>query len=106
LSLQFDFAGATLAEAVQKTISNRGTAITAEPTAFSVEFAVDAGKASQWQSPVRKLRWEGASQDLTSVCEAIAKFVSPLAAAALEEYSFRGLWRNAGPWLMLTDQAL
>lgn len=47
---------------------------------------------------VRKLRWEGESQDLASVCKAISKFLSPPAAAALEGYPFRGLWRNAGPW--------
>lgn len=98
LSRQFDFDGATLAEAIQKTFANRGTTITAEPTAFSVEFASDAGKVSQWQAFVRKLRWEGECQDLASVCKAIAKFLSPPAAAALEGLPFRGLWRNAGPW--------
>ena len=98
LSRQFDFDGATLAEAIQKTFSNRGTAIASEPTAFSEEFAADAGKVSQWQAFVRKLRWEGESQDLASVCKAIAEFLSPPAAAALEGHPFRGLWRNAGPW--------
>ncbi|MEJ7596022.1 MAG: hypothetical protein WKF77_31315 [Planctomycetaceae bacterium] len=93
-----DYRGATLAEAIQKTLSNRGTAIIAEPTAFSAEFAADAGKVSQWQAFVRKLRWEGESQDLASVCKAIATFLSPPAAAALEGHPFRGLWRNAGPW--------
>lgn len=47
LSRQFDFDGATLAEAIRKTFSNRGTKITAEPTAFSAEFATDVGKVSQ-----------------------------------------------------------
>jgi len=98
LSRQFDFDGATLAEAIQKTFSNRGTTITPEPTAFSAEFATDAGKVSQWQALVRKLRWEGEAQDLASVCKAIATFLSPPAAAALEGHSFRGMWRNAGPW--------
>ena len=98
LSRQFDFDGATLAEAIQKTFSNRGTKITAEPTAFSAEFATDAGKVSQWQAFVRKLRWYGESQDLDGVCKQIAKFLSPPAAAALEGQPFRRLWRNAGPW--------
>jgi hypothetical protein len=50
LSRQFDFDGATLAKAIQKTFSNRGTTITAQPTAFSADFATDAGKVSQWQA--------------------------------------------------------
>jgi len=98
LSRQFDFDGATLAEAIQKTFSNRRTTITAEPTAFSAEFATDAGKVAQWQAFGRKLRWEGESQDLDGVCKAIATFLSPPAAGALEGHPFRGLWRNAGPW--------
>ena len=58
MSRQFDFKGATLAEAVSKTFSTRGTKIQSEPIALTDSFAEDAAKAAQWRGFMRRNRLE------------------------------------------------
>lgn len=102
LSRQFEFDGATLAEAIQKTFGNRGTQIADRPTAFSLDFANDAAKVLQWQAFVRRLRADGTTPDLISVCNSIGAFLSPPAAALIAGMPFSGVWRNSGPWVAVS----
>ena len=99
LSRQFEFDGATLAEAIQKTFANRGTSIADRPTAFSFEFSNEAAKVMQWQAFVRRLRADSTTPDLNSVCKSIRAFLSPPAAALIAGIPFSGAWRYSGPWV-------
>jgi hypothetical protein len=56
MSRQFNFDGATLAEAISKTFSTRGTTIQPDPVALTNDFAEDPTKAAQWRGFVRKSR--------------------------------------------------
>ena len=103
LSRQFDFDGATLAGAIEKTFTHRGTTVTPEPTAFSPAFATDASKVAQWRGFLRKIRLDEASPELVAVSEAIREFLSAPAAAIRDGRSFTQTWRAAGPWIELPE---
>jgi len=49
MSRQFEFDGATLAEAISKTFSTRGTSIQPKPIALTNSFTEDTTKAVQWR---------------------------------------------------------
>lgn len=99
LSRQFDFEGAKLATAIDKTFANRGTAVEDHPAAFSPAFASDPTKATQWQAFVRKSRLADAPSELVSVVDSIAAFLSPPAAAVRGVKPFEQIWRAPGPWV-------
>ncbi len=101
LSRQFDFDGATLAGAIEKTFTHRGTTVTPEPTAFSPAFATDGSKVAQWRGFLRKSRLDEAPPELVAVSEAIREFLSAPAAAIRDGRSFTQIWRAAGPWIEL-----
>jgi len=98
LSRQFEFKGPTLVAAIKKTFSRRGTPITPETTAFTVTFATDPSKVTQWQAFLRKSRLQDAPDDLSAVVQAIAAFLGPPAAALNERHPFPHIWRAPGPW--------
>jgi hypothetical protein len=98
LSRQFGFDGPTLATAIEKTFRNRGTAITSQPTAFSLEFASDPSKGAQWQGFLRKSRLTDAPSDLATVVEALAAFLSLPAIAVSGGRPFTMAWSAPGPW--------
>lgn len=50
LSRQFEFDGATLAEAVRKVFSRRGTELSPDAVPLKSAFAEDASKAAQWRA--------------------------------------------------------
>lgn len=101
LSRQFDFDGATLAGAIEKTFTHRDTTVTPEPTAFSPAFATDASKVAQWRGFLRKIRLDEAPPELIAVSEAIREFLS--APAIRDGRSFTQTWRAAGPWIELRE---
>jgi hypothetical protein len=98
MSRQFDFDSATLAEAVSKTFSTRGTSIPAEPVALTKAFAEDSAKAAQWRGFVRKSRLTDVPKNLTEVVTAIATFLGPIARNLSEGRTFKGTWKAPGPW--------
>lgn len=98
LSRQFDFDGAKLASAIEKTFAHRGTTATAQPTAFSPAFATDPTKILQWQAFLRRSRLSDAPTEFGAVVDAIAAFLAPPAAAAVSGQSFERVWRMPGPW--------
>ena len=101
LSRRFDFDGAKLATAIEKTFANRGTAVEEHPASFSSAFANDSTKATQWQAFVRKTRLADAPSELASVVASIAAFLSPPAAAIHRGQPFGQIWRAPGPWASL-----
>jgi predicted nucleotidyltransferase component of viral defense system len=98
LSRQFDFAGAVLASAIQKTFAHRGTNVDTQPTAFTDVFADDPTKATQWHAFVRKSLLTEAPSDLATVVDAIAAFLAQPAAAVAEGRPFEATWNAPGPW--------
>lgn len=103
LARQFDFDGRSLADAVQRTFANRGTAIHAEPVALTHEFASNATKQTQWSGFCRKSRIEFAPETLQGVCDAIAQFIKPVAAAVQADQPFDDQWQAPGPWQSVTQ---
>lgn len=98
MSRQFDFQGARLATAIERTFANRQTAVSAEPVALSPAFGTDPAKVIQWQAFLKKSNLAGVSTDLATVIGAIFTFLSPLASAVIEKRSFDQIWRAPGPW--------
>ena len=98
LSRQFNFDGAALALAINKTFANRGTKVIAQPTAFSPAFATAPTKLTQWQAFLRKSRLKDAPNELKTVIDAITVFLSPPTAAIIDGRSFAQIWTAPGPW--------
>lgn len=98
LSLQFDFDGQTLAEAIIKTFSTRGTDIPSQPTALTEVFAKDASKAVQWRGFIRKNRLANIPRSFEEIIEAIAAFIGPIAKSLAAGRPFRYTWKAPGPW--------
>lgn len=98
LARQFDFGGRILADAVRRTFENRGTAINVEPVALTPEFASDRARQTQWNGFRRKSRIDFAPETLQEVCDAIALFIKPVAAAVQANQPFEDQWAAPGPW--------
>jgi hypothetical protein len=98
MSRQFDFDGATLAEAILKTFSTRGTKIPAEPLALTGAFAEDTTKAAQWHGFLRKNRLSEASKDLPEVIISISVFLKPILERLTAGRVFKLIWKAPGPW--------
>jgi hypothetical protein len=103
LSRRFDFDGATLASAIEKTFANRGTAVEPQPTAFLPAFVSEPTKATQWQAFLAKVQATDASSDFASVINTIAAFLAPLAAAVSTGRPFGQKWIAPGPWEALPE---
>ena len=98
LSRQFDFQGPTLAAAIKKTFSTRGTGIQLEPVALTNSFAVDSARGVQWQGFIRKNRLLDVPQDFGEVIRAIRAFLRPAAETLTEKRTFDSVWKAPGPW--------
>ena len=53
LSRQFDFVGETLALAIERTFTTRGTTISGHPVALTEDFAKEASRQTRWRGFVR-----------------------------------------------------
>jgi hypothetical protein len=98
MSRQFDFNGVTLAEAILKTFSTRGTKIPAKPLALADAFAKDTSKAAQWRGFLRRNRLSEAPKDLMEVIISIAAFLKPIAEQLEAGRVFKATWKAPGPW--------
>jgi len=105
LCRQFQFDGASLAEAIQKTFARRGTQIAADPVCFSQQFAEDTVKRVQWQAFIRRARLDDVPSEFSEIVSAVAAFLSPVATALASQREFQGDWPPAGPWTMATSGA-
>jgi len=99
MSRQFDFDGATLAEAISKTFSTRGTSIQPKPIALTNSFAEDTAKAVQWRGFIRKNRLKNVPQNFAEVITAIAAFLTPIAEQLAADRVFKATWKASGTWL-------
>ncbi len=98
LSRQFDFDGATLAVAIQKTFANRKTAVRSRPTGLTSEFGGDASKQAQWLGFLKKTKLEGVPAALQTVIDELVPFLGPVAAAVESQLAFDRRWVARGPW--------
>jgi predicted nucleotidyltransferase component of viral defense system len=98
LSRQFDFEGQRLEAAIEKTFSTRGTDIQSEPIAFTISFAEDPAKVTQWRGFIRKNRLANVPQAFGEVMKAIGLFLGPAAESLAEKRPFKAIWRAPGPW--------
>jgi len=96
LSRQFDFDGATLAEAIQVAFARRATPLSQTSDVLTAAFAQDEVKVSQWRAFRRRVE---APEDLAEVVAHLAGFLGPIAEALSADRPFRGTWRAPGPWL-------
>ncbi len=98
LSRQFDFAGETLALAIERTFTTRGTTITGDPIALTEDFAKESFRQTQWQGFVRKNRLQGTPGNFADIVETIAVFLGPVVRALAVGEGFQGSWKAPGPW--------
>jgi hypothetical protein len=98
LSRQFDFDGAALASAIQKTFANRKTAVLSRPTALTSEFGGDTSKQTQWQAFLRKTKLDGVPTTLQAVIDDLAQFLGPVGMAVESGSAFNQRWIARGPW--------
>lgn len=98
LSRQFDFDGATLAAAIERTFTKRGTAVPAEPVALTADFTGQPSKRTQWQGFLRRNRLVDVPDSFSEVVAAIALFLGPVAKALAVGERFDGAWTAPGPW--------
>jgi predicted nucleotidyltransferase component of viral defense system len=96
LSRQFDFDGATLAEAIQVTFARRVTPLDKTPEALTTAFAEDQTKVIQWRAFRRRVE---APEELAEVVAHLAGFLVPIAEALSAGRPFQDMWRAPGPWL-------
>ncbi|HEV3385054.1 MAG TPA: nucleotidyl transferase AbiEii/AbiGii toxin family protein, partial [Gemmata sp.] len=98
LSKQFDFDGATLAAAIQKTFVNRSTTVISRPTALTPAFGNDNSKQMQWQGFLKKTKLDGAPTSLQVVIDDLVSFLGPVAEAIESRSVFDRRWTPLGPW--------
>ncbi len=96
ISRQFDFDGASLAEAIRLTFERRKTPLTVAIDAFGESF-VEA-KQVQWTAFGKRLQHEYVPASFHEVVTAVAVFLAPLAAALSQEHPVSGSWAAPGPW--------
>ncbi len=98
LTRQFDFEGRTMAQAIRKTFTTRGTMIPAEPVALTGDFAKEPTRQTQWQGFVRKNRLQNVPASFADIVEAIEAFLGPITRALATGGEFKGTWKAPGPW--------
>lgn len=98
LSRMFDFKGEVLAEALERTFSNRNTPIIVNPAVFDPSFSKESVKKSQWQGFIRKANLTDTPEDFEEIVAALRIFLEPLVAALAEKHIFTKIWSARGPW--------
>jgi hypothetical protein len=92
------FDGATLYEAVKRTIERRKTILPSIPTILTDMFPVLPEKQIQWRAFLNRTGIE-ATDDFTLVMTSIRKFLFPLYNALLNKTGFTGGWdHEVGKW--------
>ncbi len=99
LSLESEFDGQVLADAVKATFRRRKTELPPQmPLALTPEFSRIPTKQAQWRAFVRKgnLRTDAPGFELVVV--ALADFLWPITQAAHTSGTFTAKWPKRGPW--------
>ena len=90
LANKFDFDGATLTKALQKTFENRGHSFTVEQFEQVLTFGSDDSMQKKWKAFVRKI--ETKTDDFSKVIGAIDLFLAEPIKAAVENAPFTAHW--------------
>lgn len=94
----FNFDGATLQTAIQRTFDRRNTSIPIEtPLALTEEFATDSQKLKQWKAFLNRTGLT-VEEDLSEVTAFIASFVLPPLQALTHGIPFNDTWSAGRSW--------
>ncbi|NJD36879.1 MAG: nucleotidyl transferase AbiEii/AbiGii toxin family protein [Geobacter sp.] len=94
----FNFDGATLQTAIQRTFDRRNTSIPIEtPLALTEEFATDSQKLKQWKAFLNRTGLT-VEEDLSGVTAFIARFVLPPLQALTHGIPFNDTWSAGRSW--------
>lgn len=96
LSRQFEFAGATLVEAIRLTFARRGTAIPEVIVALTDAF-FDA-KQVQWSVFCKRLQGSHVPASFAEVVAAVKLFLGPVVSALSMGRPVPAKWTAPGPW--------
>ncbi len=96
LSLQFDFEGTKLLEAIRLTLERRGTVLP-DPIAAFTEGFINT-KQVQWSAFCKRLQQDHVPASFANVVTAVKTFLAPLAAALSSGTSAPARWIAPGPW--------
>ena len=97
LANKFDFDGATLTEALQKTFENRGNMFTVEQFEQIMTFGGDDAMQKKWKAFCRKI--DTRSEDFETVLSTIQKFLGEPFANATSSSKFDRKWSaSSGKW--------
>ncbi|MFA5866438.1 MAG: nucleotidyl transferase AbiEii/AbiGii toxin family protein [Actinomycetota bacterium] len=104
LSQEFDFAGKSLAEAIEATFKSRGLSLPIEnPVALTDEFSSDTDKIAQMRSFIAdKTNLKGASAELAEIVDELRDFLMPVVGAILDGSAEHMTWTAGGPWKKTT----
>jgi len=98
LSRLFDFNGAILLEAIQKTFSKRKTILPSRPVVFQDSFYENLQKTIQWQAFIRKADPDDVPESLKEIMYEIKAFLEPIIAALIDHKTFQKTWKASGTW--------
>lgn len=98
LASQFNFTGPELAQAIEKTFTNRGTQLEAEPIALTPSFTAADRTQKQWVAFVKRSQLDNAPKTLDEARERLRSFLLPVATALLAARTFPASWGAPGPW--------
>ena len=102
LSLNSDFEGDILRQAIQATFNRRTTTLTRDlPFGLTHEFALDPQKKIQWKAFIRKNQLEAIS--LVEVVDALTIFLQPVLAASSKNKEFPSNWTTGGHWESVSE---
>lgn len=93
LANKFDFDGATLTKALQKTFENRGHNFTVEQFEQIIGFAEDTSMQKKWKAFVRKI--DTKTNDYGIVLKTIKTFLTKPFMAAVEDKRFTEQWYSS-----------
>lgn len=97
LANKFDFDGATLTKALQKTFENRGHSFTVEQFEQVLTFGSDDAMQKKWKAFIRKIDTQ--TDDYSTVLKTINVFLTEPFIAAVENREFEEKWTAAdGRW--------
>ncbi|WP_045826223.1 nucleotidyl transferase AbiEii/AbiGii toxin family protein [Teredinibacter turnerae] len=96
LSRQFNFNGSQLAQAIQLTFKQRGTALSDNIVAFQAPFIEE--KQVQWAAFCRRINQEHLPNDFSDIVAQVTSFLAPTIEAARSGQPFVKNWTAANEW--------
>ena len=96
LSLQFDYDGVKLTEAIRLTFERRGTKLPLEIEAFTESF-IEA-KQTQWAAFCKRLQQDQVPTSFGEIVISVDRFLSPIVSALSTNKPSPVKWIAPGPW--------